>query len=67
MREAGVTLSTIFPSRFHDNNQMLKKAVDQGRFGRLTVGDAYVKWFRSQQYYDSGAWRGTWELDGGGP
>ena len=64
--KAGVTLSTIFPSRFHDNNQSLKKAIDQGRFGRLTVGDAYVKWFRSQQYYDSGAWRGTWELDGGG-
>jgi predicted dehydrogenase len=30
------------------------------------VGDAYVKWFRTQQYYDSGAWRGTWKLDGGG-
>jgi predicted dehydrogenase len=30
------------------------------------MGDAYVKWYRTQQYYDSGAWRGTWELDGGG-
>ena len=30
------------------------------------MGDAIVKWYRSQQYYDSGAWRGTWELDGGG-
>jgi predicted dehydrogenase len=65
-REAGVVLSTIFPSRFHDSSRQLRKAVDQGRFGRLTVGDAYVKWFRTQQYYDSGAWRGTWELDGGG-
>ncbi len=37
-----------------------------GRFGTVTMGDAYVKWFRSQQYYDSGAWRGTWQLDGGG-
>lgn len=64
--KAGVVLSTIFPSRFHDTNVTLKKAVEQGRFGRLTVGDAYVKWFRTQQYYDSGAWRGTWELDGGG-
>jgi predicted dehydrogenase len=44
----------------------LKRAVDQGRFGRLTLGDAVVKWYRSQAYYDSGAWRGTWELDGGG-
>ncbi len=65
-RKAGVVLSTIFPSRFHDSSRLMKQAVDQGRFGRLTVGDAYVKWFRSQQYYDSGAWRGTWRLDGGG-
>jgi predicted dehydrogenase len=65
-QKAGVTLSTIFPSRFHDTCVELKRAVQQGRFGRLTVGDAYVKWYRTQQYYDSGAWRGTWELDGGG-
>ena len=64
--KAGVTLSTIFPSRFHESSQLMKKAVDAGRFGRLAVGDAYVKWFRTQQYYDSGAWRGTWKLDGGG-
>ncbi|HPM81479.1 MAG TPA: Gfo/Idh/MocA family oxidoreductase [Candidatus Anammoximicrobium sp.] len=63
---AGVTLATIFPSRFHESAQLLKRAVDQGRFGRLTIGDAYVKWYRTQQYYDSGAWRGTWALDGGG-
>jgi predicted dehydrogenase len=64
--KAGVVLSTIFPSRFHESSQLIKKAIDKGRFGRLTVGDAYVKWYRTQQYYDSGAWRGTWELDGGG-
>jgi len=62
----GVVLSTIFPSRFHDSAIEVRRAIDQGRFGRLTMGDAYVKWFRTQQYYDSGAWRGTWELDGGG-
>jgi predicted dehydrogenase len=62
----GVVLSTIFPSRFHESSQLIKKAIDQGRFGRLTLGDAYVKWYRTQQYYDSGAWRGTWKLDGGG-
>jgi predicted dehydrogenase len=65
-RKAGVVLSTIFPSRFHDSSQELKRAVDAGRFGRITLGDAYVKWYRSQAYYDSGAWRGTWDLDGGG-
>ena len=64
--QAGVVLSTIFPSRFHDSSRELKRAVEQGRFGRLTVGDAFVKWYRTQEYYDSGQWRGTWELDGGG-
>ena len=59
-------LSTIFPSRFHTSSATLKKAIDKGRFGRLTLGDAYVKWFRTQAYYDSGQWRGTWALDGGG-
>ena len=64
--KAGVVLSTIFPSRFHDSSAEMKRAIDAGRFGRLTVGDAIVKWYRTQEYYDSGAWRGTWELDGGG-
>ena len=62
----GVTLGTIFPSRFHRSSQLLKQAVESGRFGHLTLGDSYVKWFRTQEYYDSGAWRGTWQLDGGG-
>jgi len=64
--ENGVQLCAIFPSRFQDVTQTLKRAVDAGRFGRLTVGDCYNKWWRDQAYYDSGGWRGTWELDGGG-
>lgn len=64
--KSGVKLSAIFPSRFHRSSVELKKAVDGGRFGKLTLGEAYVKWYRTQAYYDSGAWRGTWELDGGG-
>ena len=64
--ENGVKLSTVFQSRFSDSSVTLKKAVEAGRFGRMTLGDAYVKWYRSQEYYDSGAWRGTWKLDGGG-
>ncbi|MFG0333523.1 MAG: Gfo/Idh/MocA family protein [Maioricimonas sp. JB049] len=64
--KAGVHLGTIFPSRFSPANIALKEAVDAGRFGQLTVGDTYVKWWRSQEYYDSGGWRGTWALDGGG-
>ena len=64
--KAGVRLGAIFPSRFHEGAKLMKQAVDAGRFGRMTLGDAYVKWHRTQQYYDSGAWRGTWKLDGGG-
>jgi predicted dehydrogenase len=63
---AGVRLCTIFPSRFTRANALLKDAIDSGRFGRLTLGDTYVKWWRTQEYYDSGGWRGTWALDGGG-
>ena len=64
--DAGVVLSAIFPSRYHESAQLIRKAIDSGRFGTLTLGDAYVKWFRTQEYYDSGQWRGTWALDGGG-
>jgi len=63
---AGTRLCTIFPSRFTAANLRLKEAIETGRFGRLTLGDTYVKWWRTQQYYDSGGWRGTWQLDGGG-
>lgn len=62
----GVLLATVFHSRFHQSLLRLKEAIDAGRFGRMTMGDAIVKWYRTQEYYDSGAWRGTWELDGGG-
>jgi predicted dehydrogenase len=61
-----VKLCAIFPSRFSPANLALKQAIAEGRFGRLTLGDTYVKWWRTQQYYDSGGWRGTWKLDGGG-
>ena len=61
-----VKLATIFPSRFHQSSQLMKSAVESNKFGQLTMGDAYVKWYRTQEYYDSGAWRGTWEMDGGG-
>ena len=65
-KAANVQLGTIFPSRYHAAAQMLKKAVEKKRFGNIVLADAYVKWFRTQAYYDSGAWRGTWKLDGGG-
>ena len=62
----GVKLCTIFPSRFADANIALKAAVEAGKFGRLTLGEASNKWWRSQAYYDDGGWKGTLALDGGG-
>lgn len=64
--ENGVTLSGIFNRRFMPAIEAFKKAADEGRFDQLTMCDAYIKWYRDQAYYDSGAWRGTWALDGGG-
>lgn len=65
-RRNRVQLCTIFPSRFSDANMALAAAVRNGRFGRIALADAQVKWWRTQAYYDSGGWRGTWALDGGG-
>jgi UDP-N-acetyl-2-amino-2-deoxyglucuronate dehydrogenase len=64
--ENGVLLAAIHQRRFLDSTRMFKRAVDAGRFGRITLADAYIKWFRTQQYYDQVKWRGTWQLDGGG-
>jgi predicted dehydrogenase len=63
---AGVKTAVIFPSRFYESAMQIKKAIDDQRFGNLVLGDAYVKWSRSEAYYQSAAWRGTWKLDGGG-
>ena len=65
-RRRRVLLGGIFPSRTSEVYQRIKQAVDAGRFGRIVLGSAYVKWWRTQAYYDSAAWRGTWKLDGGG-
>ncbi len=65
-KSAGVMLAGIFPRRFNPATGLLKEAVAAGRFGKVNFADAYVKWWRTQGYYDSGAWRGTWALDGGG-
>ena len=62
----GVVLSCLFQSRYFEATQYLKKAVDDGRFGTISLCDAQIKWFRSQAYYDSAAWRGTKDIDGGG-
>jgi len=64
--ENGVMLAGIFPRRFNEATTVFKQAVNTGRLGKITLADAYIKWYRTQEYYDSGDWRGTWLLDGGG-
>ena len=62
----GLVVSVISQHRFDPSSVAVARAVRDGRFGRVTSGIASVAWWRSQDYYDSGQWRGTWELDGGG-
>jgi predicted dehydrogenase len=62
----GGLLAGVFQSRFGRGAQVLKAAIEQGRFGRLTLCSAYIKWWRAQSYYESSNWKGTWKLDGGG-
>ena len=64
--EFNVKLGVISQHRFGPGMIKLREALDAGRFGRLILGDAIIKWYRTQGYYDSGDWRGTWALDGGG-
>jgi len=64
-RRAGVVITVISQHRFDKGPIELRRLLDDGQLGRLVLGEASTKWFRSQGYYDSAAWRGTWALDGG--
>lgn len=63
--EAGVRLFVVKQNRKNNTIQQLKRAIEQGRFGRIYMVTANVFWARPQEYYDSAKWRGTWEFDGG--
>ena len=63
--EAGVHLFVVKQNRRNATLQLLKKAVEQKRFGRIWSVSVNVFWSRPQSYYDSAKWRGTWEFDGG--
>jgi UDP-N-acetyl-2-amino-2-deoxyglucuronate dehydrogenase len=63
--DANVRLFVVKQNRRNPTLQLLKKAVDEGRFGRIYMVNLNVFWTRPQEYYDSAAWRGTWEFDGG--
>jgi UDP-N-acetyl-2-amino-2-deoxyglucuronate dehydrogenase len=63
--EAGVHLFVVKQNRRNATLQLLKRAVEKGRFGRIHMVTINVFWSRPQSYYDSAKWRGTWEFDGG--
>lgn len=65
-RDAGVGLTVISQRRFDQPVREMKRLIDEKRLGEVILGGAQLKWYRSQEYYDSGDWRGTWALDGGG-
>lgn len=65
-QETGVQLAVISQHRFDTASRRVHDLIDQGALGRLVLGAVHVPWWRSQAYYDSGEWRGTWALDGGG-
>ena len=63
--DANVRLFVVKQNRRNATLQLLKSAVEKGRFGRIYMVSLNVFWTRPQEYYDSAAWRGTWEFDGG--
>lgn len=63
--EKGVKVSACHQNRFNVAIQKLRKAVEGGRFGKLSHGSIHVRWNRNQGYYDQASWRGTWAQDGG--
>lgn len=65
-RDKGVKLGGIFQRRTSPMWQAVRDIVQSGKLGKMVLGDAYLKYYRSPEYYASAGWRGTWELDGGG-
>ncbi len=63
--DAGVHLFVVKQNRLNRPIQLLKKAVDSGRFGKIFMANCTVRWARPQEYYDQAPWRGTWKYDGG--
>jgi UDP-N-acetyl-2-amino-2-deoxyglucuronate dehydrogenase len=64
-RDAGVKLFVVKQNRLNATLQLVKRAVDLGRFGRLAMVNVNVFWTRPQSYYDAAPWRGRWDMDGG--
>ncbi len=58
--------AVISQLRFTKSIQRVREAIQNGELGRIILGDVYMKYYRSPEYYASAGWRGTWEMDGGG-
>jgi UDP-N-acetyl-2-amino-2-deoxyglucuronate dehydrogenase len=63
--ESGGRLFVVQQNRYNMAIKKLREALEAGRFGRLVLGSARVRWCRRQDYYDQATWRGTWAMDGG--
>lgn len=63
--DAGVRLFVVKQNRLNPPVQLMRRALEKGRFGRLFLANTTVHWSRPQSYYDQASWRGTWEFDGG--
>lgn len=66
VRRCGVKMQSIFQRRTMSAAIATKKAIEEGKLGKIVLASAYLKYYRDQAYYNSAGWRGTWELDGGG-
>ncbi len=65
-QETGVKAGVVHQNRYNADMPLMHDAITSGRIGKVLFGDFAVKWYRTQEYYDNGGWRGTWEMDGGG-
>ncbi|WP_028548491.1 Gfo/Idh/MocA family protein [Paenibacillus sp. UNC451MF] len=65
-RSRGVKLGVIYQRRTFPAAVATRNAIQTGKLGKMVLGDAYLKYYRSPEYYKSAGWRGTWALDGGG-
>ena len=64
-KKQGVVVCANHQNRFNKSVQYMRKALEAGRFGKLSHGAAHVRWNRGKGYYDQAPWRGTWAQDGG--
>ena len=64
-KERDLKVSACHQNRFNVAVQHVRRAVEEGRFGRMSHGSVHVRWNRGRSYYDQATWRGTWAQDGG--